>query len=191
LANGIVILLNGTSSSGKSSLAKVLQRVLERPYLHIDGDYFWQMFPRTYFEDKPDEEYRPWRSQFLPACYRSIATMVTEGINVIIDEVLTKPMTLTWLQEALARHEVVFVGLTCGVEELERRERERGNRSIGLARFQYPNIHIHGAYDIVVDTEMNDATHCALQIKEVVENGRAFTNFHQAVEQPLPDFKPS
>jgi hypothetical protein len=43
----------------------------------------------------------------------------------------------------------------------------------------------------VVDTEMNDATHCALQIKEVVENGRIFTKFHQAVEQPLPDFKPS
>jgi hypothetical protein len=70
VGNVQIILLNGTSSSGKSSLAKALQVVLDRPFLHIDGDYFWQVFPDGYFDDKPDEIYRPWRDQFLPACYR-------------------------------------------------------------------------------------------------------------------------
>jgi chloramphenicol 3-O-phosphotransferase len=41
---GKIILLNGTSSSGKSTLAEALQSVLDEPYLHIDGDFFWQSF---------------------------------------------------------------------------------------------------------------------------------------------------
>jgi chloramphenicol 3-O-phosphotransferase len=186
---GKIILLNGTSSSGKSTLAEALQSVLDEPYLHIDGDFFWQMFPGAYFDQRSDEEYRPWRGRFIPACYHAIATLSSQGLNVIIDEVLTKPRVLTWLQEALAGFEVVFVGLHCSVEVLERRERVRGNRSIGLARFQFPNIHIHGGYDIEVDSENNDPTSCAIEIKDVVENGRNFTKFHEAVEKPLPDFK--
>lgn len=65
---GKIILLNGTSSSGKSTLAKALQSVLDEPYLYIDGDLFWRMFPDAYFDKRPNEEYRPWRNRFIPAC---------------------------------------------------------------------------------------------------------------------------
>lgn len=184
--NGKIILLNGTSSSGKSSLAKALQAALDEPYLHIDGDIFWQLYPASYFANKTDEVYQEWRNQFLPACYNSLNTFVQSGINIIIDEVLTKPMTLTWLQGALSQHEVVFVGLHCSLAELERREIERGNRKIGLARFQYPNIHIHGEYDIELNTEKHDPTHCALQIKKQLGSRQSFTNFQKAIEKELP-----
>ena len=186
MKDGIVVLLNGTSSSGKSTLAKTLQGVLDKPFLHLDGDYFWQMYPERFFAGKPDELYRPWRGRFLPASYLSIATLVKSGLNVIVDEVLTKPMTLTWLQAALADSEVVFVGLYCGLAELERRESKRGDRKIGLARFQYPNIHIHGEYDIEVNTENNDVVACAQQIKERLESRPGFDQFHLVKEQPLP-----
>ena len=186
-SSGQIILLNGTSSSGKSTLAKALQGVLEQPYLHIDGDAFWQFFPDPYFDGRPDEEYRPWRNRFLPACYATCATYAHHGINVIIDEVLTKPMTLTWLQEALTGLDVVFVGLHCGLDELEQREQARGNRTIGLARFQYPNIHIHGAYDLEVNTELNNPYTCAQQIRTQLTAGLATSNFWLAVEKPLPN----
>ncbi len=187
MKHGRIILLNGTSSSGKSSLAKAIQAEADQPYLHIDGDYFWQMFPDPYFDDKPDEIYRPWRGRFLPACYQSIAAFTKNNVNVIIDEVLTKPMTLTWLQQALNQFEVVFVGLNCGLEELKRRELTRGDRKVGLARFQYPNIHIHGRYDIEVNTQHNTPQACARQILAEMKNGRPFTRFQEAVERPLPN----
>ncbi len=186
-AGGTIILLNGTSSAGKSTLARALQEQLDQPYLHVDGDYFWQLYPAVYFDRRPDEIYRVWRGRFLPACYRSLASLAGTGLNVIIDEVLTKPMTLTWLQEALKGYSVLFVGLHCGLEELERRERQRSDRRIGLARFQFPNIHIHGRYDVEVDTEHNDPVSCALQIKDQLTQQNSFTRFWQAVEQPLPD----
>ena len=188
LLNGKAILLNGTSSSGKSSLAKALQQVLDQPFLHIDGDYFWRLYPEKYFVEKSDEQYQQWRNQFLPACYNATASLVKGGLNIIIDEVLTKPMTLTWLQEAFQELEVVFVGLHCGVAELERREQERGNRTMGLARFQYPNIHIHGRYDIELNTEKSDPLACALFIKEKLNSKQPLNQFQKAKEQPLPKF---
>ncbi|MEM7113535.1 MAG: AAA family ATPase [Chloroflexota bacterium] len=183
---GKVILLNGTSSSGKSTLAKALQEALDEPFLHVDGDFFWQLYPERFFAAKSDAEYQPWRRQFLPACYRTIATFADDGLNVIVDEVLTKPMTLTWLQKALADIDVVFVGLHCNLIELERRERLRGNRKLGLARFQFPNIHIHGSYDIEVHTDVDNPQACALQIKQQMALGRTFDSFRQAKERPLP-----
>jgi chloramphenicol 3-O phosphotransferase len=34
---------------------------------------------------------------------------------------------------------------------LERRERERGDREIGLARWQFERIHFGGDYDLTID----------------------------------------
>ncbi len=43
---GKVIFLNGASSSGKSTIAKLLQPRLEEPFLHMQLDTFIEMLPR-------------------------------------------------------------------------------------------------------------------------------------------------
>ena len=42
---GQIILLNGTSSAGKSTIAKQLQAVLPQPYLHTGIDHFLAAAP--------------------------------------------------------------------------------------------------------------------------------------------------
>jgi chloramphenicol 3-O phosphotransferase len=42
-APGQIIFLNGTSSSGKTSIAQELLRVLDRPYFHMAVDAFGSM----------------------------------------------------------------------------------------------------------------------------------------------------
>ena len=44
---GNVVLLNGTSSAGKSSIAKALQEIMETPYLHMGIDHFLSCVPPT------------------------------------------------------------------------------------------------------------------------------------------------
>ena len=66
-------------------------------------------------------------------------------------------------------------GLQCPLEELERRERERGNRPIGLAAFQFPIVHENMRYDIELDTSANDPAACAAQIKTFLAEGRTPT----------------
>jgi|GEM_PF-3541636 len=47
-----VIFLNGVSSAGKTSIAKVLQRLLPEPYLHVPLDSFEAMLPERYDESE-------------------------------------------------------------------------------------------------------------------------------------------
>lgn len=45
-----IIFLNGVSSSGKTSIARVLQQKLPAPYLHVQLDTFEEMLPERYDE---------------------------------------------------------------------------------------------------------------------------------------------
>jgi hypothetical protein len=45
---GSIILLNGTSSAGKSTLATAVQDVMDAPYLHLGIDLFFEALPQRY-----------------------------------------------------------------------------------------------------------------------------------------------
>ena len=48
---GTIIILNGTSSSGKTSIVKALQEVLDEPYLDAGIDKFLFMLPKRYLNE--------------------------------------------------------------------------------------------------------------------------------------------
>ena len=50
--NGNIIILNGTSSSGKTSIVNALQAILDEPYLEVGIDKFIFMLPGRYL-DRP------------------------------------------------------------------------------------------------------------------------------------------
>ena len=47
---GTILLLNGASSSGKTSILKALQDILEEPYVDAGLDKFLWMLPARYLE---------------------------------------------------------------------------------------------------------------------------------------------
>ncbi|WP_425441411.1 phosphotransferase-like protein [Ruegeria halocynthiae] len=48
---------------------------------------------------------------------------------------------------------------------LEERERRRGDRSIGLSRWQYKRVHEGMTYDLLINTESKSPLACAKLIK--------------------------
>ncbi|HEY1933129.1 MAG TPA: hypothetical protein VGG99_14035 [Acetobacteraceae bacterium] len=52
------------------------------------------------------------------------------------------------------------------MDALEARERQRGDRSIGLARRQYDRVHKGMRYDLEVDTGTASALACAELIEQ-------------------------
>ena len=56
---------------------------------------------------------------------------------------------------------MIFVGVKCPVEELERRELARGDRHVGFARWQFERVHRFGACDFEIDTSVNTPGACA------------------------------
>ncbi len=161
MGTGKIIFLNGTSSSGKSALAKGLQNQLPEPFLHVQLDHFIDMLP---FPDDWDLFQRMVRGM-----NRSIAAMSDAELNLIVDHVVIEKSWLDQCLDLLADRYVLFVGLTCPLEELERRERKRESRRQGFARGQIDKIHRGKVYDIELDTH-------ALSVEACVDQVIAFYN---------------
>lgn len=167
----MIIFLNGTSSSGKSSIAEQLLLVLDTPYFHLGVDTFGALraVERTLELDGPElaEVLRRTRAGF----HRAVAGMARAGNDVVVDHVLSEPWRLRDCLEVLDGLDVVFVGVHCPPGELERRERARGDRVPGQAAAQLQSVHQHGLYDFECDTGTSSPRECALAIKEFL--GRA------------------
>ena len=155
-------MLSGTSSSGKSTLAKHLQKNLDEPFLHLQLDGFIEMLPRT----DDSEMFR----KMVRGMNRAIAAVAYEGNNLIVDHVLIDNNWLDQCLKLLKNYDVLFVGVDCPLVELERRERQRDERRQGFARQQFENIHKGKIYDIFVNTFEMSADECSRKIIEFYKN---------------------
>jgi len=168
-----IILLNGISSAGKTSISTVLHRTKETPYLQVSIDAFENMLPERYEEGGPFA----WELLFpklLRGFHRSIAALASTGNDLIVDHVMVHregwESTLADCAAVLEPFRVYFVGVHCSLEEAKRREQLRGDRYVGTAERQFPRIHRHRLYDIEVDTTAASPQACAEQIRAFIDN---------------------
>jgi len=177
---GLIVFLNGTSSSGKSSIAVELLRIFDEPYFHMPVDAFHAMRSRP--ELPPDELngvlQRTWRGY-----HRAVAGMAAAGNNVVVDHVLSEEWRLRDCLELFPPQDVVLVGVRCPRAELERRERARGDRPSGLAVRQLERVHAHGVYDVEVDTSRADPGECARRIRDFLAHRPVPTAFQRLLNR--------
>lgn len=157
------MLLNGTSSSGKSTIAKELLEVLDGTWFHLAIDQFHHVRARR---DWTEEEFLAVFQRTVLGFHRAVAGMVSAGNNVVVDHILGERWRLEDCLTVFDGLPVLFVGVRCALPELERRERDRGNRTIGRAAVQFPLVHQHGVYDVEVDSDRHTPAECAAQIRE-------------------------
>ncbi|MEU1468513.1 AAA family ATPase [Streptomyces sp. NPDC005761] len=164
MTSGRIIFLNGTSSSGKSSIARELLDILDDGvFFHLAVDSFNAMrSKRELAQEELDSALRRTRMGF----HRSIAAMAGVGNDVVVDHVLSEPWRLLDCLAVLPPEDVVFVGVHCPPDELIRREAARGDRPQGLAAHQYDLVHAHGDYDLECDTGAAGPRACAQRIKD-------------------------
>ena len=188
ISPGNIILLNGASSAGKTSILFALQQVFEMPYLDAGIDKFLWMLPKRYpdvplwhdvFEytwheqgDKKELSIQagPLGHRLMSGMHQAIAALSQAGNNVIADHVLIERQ---WVQECahlFADLPALFVGVHCPLKILEQRERERTDRTLGQARAYFSKVHIHGAYDLEVDTSRLSPVECALEISKLLQD---------------------
>ena len=173
-----VVLLNGVGSAGKSSIARAIQVQASRPFLHMSMDAFLDMMPSRYLGRPEGWRFETMEQDGRPAVAvhsgalvrmafrgmrRAIAAMAEAGNNVVVDEVIWGD-ELADYRALLAAHDFKVVGVVAPLEVLERRERERGDRAIGLARWQFDRVHAGAAYDLTVDTSQASPEACAQRI---------------------------
>jgi chloramphenicol 3-O phosphotransferase len=96
---------------------------------------------------------------------RAIAAMAAAGNDLIVDDVMLGRGEAEEYRALLRDCELRFVGLFAPLAVLEARERARGDRRIGLARWQYARVHSGIVYDLEIDTSAASPQDCAQTIK--------------------------
>ncbi len=161
-----IIFLNGTSSSGKTTLCKLLQDQLEQVYLHVPLDAFGAMFPQSKLHDQ--DLCSSAAPKMFEGFYRCVAALVDCGNKVIVDTVAHENQAHQF-QRLFEHLRVVYVAVHCPIAELERREKARGDRTIGLAHSQFLEVHQFLRYDLEVNTFQQTSQQCAEIIKEFLQ----------------------
>lgn len=149
-----VILLNGTSSSGKSTGAKALQGLLPGNWLHVAVDDFLRMGSRMVN-----------LAAVVHGFHGSIGALANAGNRLIVDHVL---QDRAWAQDlaTVVNGPVLVIGLRAPLDVLEERERVRGDRMPGLAAAQVEVVHGHFSYDLEFDTAVTSSAELARQVSD-------------------------
>jgi chloramphenicol 3-O phosphotransferase len=165
-----LVVLNGGSSSGKSTLARCLQALLPPSWLVLGVDDLIAAMPAGAGADPSIIALEPGgRITIGPAFremeaswYQGIAAMARSGPGVIVDEVFLGGATSqARLRSAFRGLEVLWVGVRCEAVTATRREAARPDRIVGMAESQAELVHLGVDYDLVVDTTATSALTCA------------------------------
>jgi chloramphenicol 3-O phosphotransferase len=168
----LILVLNGPSSSGKTTLVRALQQRWPRVLLHFGTDFGLQMMPQRLvgtaesaadgfrFCESSDEqgplvEVRVGEAgrrleQGLAGC---AAALDDEGHDVALDVVLLDPMSVQAYVSKLLSRRTYLIGIECSLAVLEARELARGDRFQNLARSQHRSVHaFREFYDLEIET---------------------------------------
>ena len=198
---GNVILLNGCSSAGKTTLALELQKLSRDHYQYIALDQFRDGLPpglRGLNSPKESPGYRglnvvpeikngqpvtsikfgDFGEEVLKVMRRTVSQLARAGCSVVVDDILFEKKYLLDYADVLEPSTSWLVAVKCDLDIVREREAKRAGRFPGTADSHYDSIHEHGvAYDIEVDTSR---TRACILAKDIIERTRtpprAFSN---------------
>ena len=190
---GTVIILNGPSGSGKSSIQKAFQQLMTpdlwckvgidtlfdapMPDITPQNMSFWQSpNPIRWIEESKDDNGNkvitllvgPQGEKVAYAMNSAIAEYAKNGCNVIVDYIAYNPEWLADLQAKLRGIKTYYVAVEISLETLEKREEARGTSPKGHARSHYFTVYGNIAYNLTVNSEKDSPQEIAEQIKQLI-----------------------
>ncbi|WP_339293209.1 AAA family ATPase [Paenibacillus sp. FSL W8-0187] len=184
---GILVFLNGTSSSGKTSISTELTKQKEIPFHHLSVDDFFNNYNDFINNKFPDIE--PTREvdeqavaqilfdPIISVYYSTIKLFSEMGLNVIVDTVIDNDKSFNECLDQFFDQPTLFIGVLCSKEELTRRELARGDRKIGLANSQFNTVYCFNEYDLEVNTEELNPVECAEKILNFIKSNKEYSVF--------------
>jgi len=188
--SGTVIIVNGTSASGKSSIVKAFQDKNQELWLGTGIDHLYVgVMPPKFLDDKQEHYsvmhvdtskdkdgskvataiFGPDGLKVIKGMHRAIAAYANAGNNVIVDYIQYDSSWLIDLKEVLKGLNIIWVGVTASLESIEHREEKRGTSPEGHARSHYHTIHQGIDYDLMLDTDRLTPEQAAEEIIKLIK----------------------
>ena len=187
MSSGSIIVINGASCAGKTTLARAIQDIATDPYIIVSLDQFRDSLPSRFRGlNSPqgtagaeglnivpieldgriltDIQFGSFGQSVLRGMRRTIATLANLELNVIVDDVILHSSFRDDYVQALNGLKVIFVGVHCSTEEMNRRERVREGRFPGTAESTLAKVHHHMIYDVEVDATDNPPMDLAREV---------------------------
>ena len=157
-----IVLLNGPSSAGKSTLSREISKRLKgmgisSVIISID-DYMTTDPKETIYEDDIYE--------IMPAMCRDIKAFVKNGKTVIVDHAITSERIYDMFLDAAQEGSPLTVKVECDIEILRQREIERGDRCPGSAEASLQYLWPKEGYGLVID---NGSVAAEVNAKQIVK----------------------
>ncbi len=180
MQKGNIVFLNGVSSSGKTTLSKILQSRFPDQYFLLPVDIINDISPQKNSRSY-DVRFTADPEPVMAAFFGCVKTFSDNGLHVIVDTIFADNAHFS-LDTCLnvfsgGDYPVLFVHITCPLEELRRREKKRGNRKIGWSESLLPKLEPQATYDITVDTYNETLEDCADKIIALADDMRKHTAF--------------
>ena len=195
---GTIVLLNGAPRSGKSSIARAVQERLDGVWMKFGVDAAMAMQPAAIAPgiglrpggERPDLE--PVVQQLYRALFDSIAAYARSGVNVVSDvgihDVYSRPLGV--LDEAVRRLgglPVLFVGVRAPIGTIMARRNAdpkggyyaAGDDVPAPVRLWQEAPHVHGVYDIEIDTSVVTPEQAADTIGTLIQSWPDVTAFER------------
>jgi chloramphenicol 3-O phosphotransferase len=164
----MLIYLNGTSSSGKSSIALELQKQIQKPVLYFSIDTVLNTLSeedlKAIMGKQPYRVPIDWNSIFIG--YMACVVGLVAASNFVIADcpIYDKAMADYFEIQTAPITKKMIVGVVCALDVLKHREILRQDRAIGTAQKQFEGIHKYIKYDFEVQSDRFSPLDLALQI---------------------------
>lgn len=169
---GFLIVINGPSSSGKSTLADAIQKESNEIWWSVSVDAITAFATPSLKQDNKEHESHLNILKKLvriatQLTRRNIEDLLTDGHNVIFEIVCQNGyIDADYWKSIFNGYPAIWVGLDTNLDELERRESIRGDRLKGLAAWHKQRVHRGIEYNLFFETTYlspREAAHVILQ----------------------------
>lgn len=167
---GKIIILNATSTTGKTTIAREIAKQSGYNYVIAGLDHLfcgvfhpemWKNVPAELMESRAsaDERGPLFHIQFgnvgqqaIEAMHGCIAAYSKAGLNIVVDYILYDPSWIRHLKKEMTGLPVYLVKINAPLEVIEQREKSRATSPQGHARAYYAAVHQSMVYDLEVDS---------------------------------------
>jgi len=191
--SGTVIIINGPSAAGKSSLQKSVQRLAPQPYLNIGIDNFFNdLFPDEHgkLDMQANTDFGhdlrwvtvqdnlvylhvgPQGQKIVDGMNKAIAAYVKSGNNVVVDYVMYEQLWMKNLLYELQGCPVYMIGVHVPLDILKAREQARSTSPIGHSGSHYDTVHVGNKYDLWIDNSQSTPDEGAMKILDFIKNNK-------------------
>jgi len=180
-----IIILNGASSAGKTTIASSFQEIEATPFLYVSVDAFMHMLPQKWIGSQPegiqllpsqkipntpsiDIKLGPIAEKLFTGYRDCLLALFNAGNNVITDLILSREQDFQNLVDHFGELRAFLIGVYAPLEVLEVREIKRGEPR-GLARGRFDAVYNKKIeYDLFIDTTQTSPRQAAERIQKLI-----------------------